>query len=124
MIVLVVIILFAATFYGGMRYERFRADKSVKTVESDRLNLPTGAKVTAPARIEGSVTKIDDKSITIKGNDGKAVSYTFDTKVTVLAAGKIAKMEVIKVGDSVRLYTKSGADNSNIINRISDLSTK
>jgi len=107
-------------FYGGMKYQSRNNVPSKSEVLGTRTEgeAPVVPLKTSHERIEGSVVKIDEKSIKLKGTDGKSESYDLDPKVEVMSSGDFIKLGDIKTGDNVRIYIKTGSDQSQLVDKI------
>lgn len=102
--IVLVIILIAGIFYGGVCFGRssFIGQKNTNKSMINK-NVPS-----IPGMSEGKVTKIDEKSIEIKDLNGKKQNFTLDAKIAVLASGKTMKIQDVKKGDNIRIYFKAG----------------
>lgn len=116
--VLVAVLVGGASFFGGMKYQQSK-------VKSFTTQFPVGNRAVGGQQtmgngnrngngmmpVAGEVTAKDDKSITVKMNDGssKIVIYSNSTVVNKTDA---ASIEDVKVGENINVFGTNNTDGS------------
>lgn len=120
-LIIVAVILSGLSFYGGMLYQKSHQSSLPKAIgqgnnqtgqwsnrgKEDSNQQNRGANFSRP--INGEITATDDKTITIKTQDGnsKIIIYSSSTKVNKSTEGSITDL---KVGEQVMVMGNEGTD--------------
>ncbi len=107
-IFIVVIVVGAGAFYGGMKYQESKTPQRPQMlgVNADGFRNRAGANL-----INGEIITKDNESITIKLQDGssKIIFYSGTTEVSKSVSGASADLEV---GKTVSINGKANSDGS------------
>jgi hypothetical protein len=116
--ILFVILVGGASFFGGMKYQQGKV-KSFTNQFSGGNRVINGQRTMGSGNrngngmtpVAGEVTSKDDKSITVKMNDGssKIIIYSNSTVINKTDTGSI---EDVKVGENISVFGTSNTDGS------------
>lgn len=131
----VIIIVAAAAFYGGMRYERYMVSIAVKTTSPAMRNITFGNRQNDTTTgqtggrgmgqnsgmrrggpngggfLFGEILSKDDKSLTVKTSDGGSVIVYFTDTLSVRKA-ETGSLSDLAIGQQVMVNGKSNPDGS------------
>jgi hypothetical protein len=120
------VIIGSGTFYGGMKYEASKAKTSQKAGWGDfgngaaeragAKNNQNGPKIgtgsaASSGFINGSITSKDDKSITVKGQDGSS-KIIFFSDTTTIGKATTGSSSDLASGQQVMVSGKTNSDGS------------
>jgi hypothetical protein len=103
-------------FFGGMQYQKSQATKNPQGINQGLPGGPNQPRRTGAQRnamvgrpISGEITSLDDKTITVKtqNGDSKIVVYSTSTKVNKTAEGVISDLAV---GEQVMVLGQESSD--------------
>jgi len=110
MMIIAVVIVGAGSFFGGMKYQQSKQPSFMR--QAGRLNAgdrgqlrPSG---TGFRPVSGEIISSDEKSITVKLQDGSSKIVVLSEKTEINQASE-ASREALKVGEKVAVF---GAENS------------
>lgn len=110
--IIVIILVGAGSFYGGMIYGKNQSTKSFNP-QNFRIGQAGNRNGNGAATnfLTGDIIAKDDKSITIKLRDGgsKIVFYSDTTEISKFASGTLSDLEI---GKSVSVQGQSNSDGS------------
>jgi hypothetical protein len=114
LIIVGALIIGAGSFYGGMQYQK--SQRSVGFVRQSNGAMPgiggqRSGQTGANRPVNGDIISNDEKSITVKLQDGssKIILVTSTTSINKAAAATIADL---KVGEKVAVFGQTNADGS------------
>lgn len=109
-IVVVAVLVGAGAFFGGMKYQQGKQSATRQQFSGQRgvqgQNRQGGRTAFQP--VAGEIISADDKSITVKLNDGSSKIVILSEKTSLNKASEATKAD-LKVGEKVAVF---GSDNS------------
>lgn len=113
--ILLVIIVGAAAFFAGMKYQQSRRPSFNRQFGQGIGNGPGGAAGQMNRQnyrpVNGEIISADDKSITVKLTDGSSKIVLLNDKTTINKAAEATK-EDLKVGEKVMAMGQENTDGS------------
>ncbi len=115
--ILIVLVVGAGGFYGGMRYQQYANQKRFTNLRGQNGDqLPSFGSGRAGNRngggfVAGSITAKDDKSITVKTQDGSSKIVYFSDSTTI-AKSVSGSSSDLSIGANVTVDGTSNSDNS------------
>lgn len=118
-VILGVVIIGAGTFFGGMKYQQHKQPAVGQFGPGSRQgngnqtpsNGNNNANRTGFRPVAGEIISNDDKSITVKLQDGSSKIVLVNDKTTINKADEATK-EDLKVGEKVSVFGSTNADGS------------
>jgi len=114
--IIIAIVLISISFYGGLKYSQIKSptfDKASFGQRSPQLggNNVLGSNRTMGGMVSGEILSIDDKSLTVKSQDGgsRLVFLSASTTVSKMTSGNIGDLIV---GSNISINGSSNTDNS------------
>jgi len=112
LMVLVLLVVAGASFFGGTKYQQ----KKVISQFSQRTDMPRGTNTTGQKNGNGNmtigeITKIDDKSITLKTADGGSKIVLLSDSTVINQSTTAAKTD-LKVGSKISIIGSQNTDGS------------
>ncbi|MDD5164395.1 MAG: DUF5666 domain-containing protein [Patescibacteria group bacterium] len=122
-IIILVVVVGGGAFFGGMKYAQSKqlkngnfgnlsaAERQQRFQQMGNGMAPTGNRQGGVNSISGEIISQDDKSITVKLNDGgsKIIFYSDTTQVMKFSQGLAADL---KIGENVMVNGSSNSDGS------------
>jgi len=114
--VIIAIVLVSISFYGGLKYGQVKSptfDRASFGQRSPQLggNNVLGSNRTMGGMVSGEILSIDDKSLTVKSQDGgsRLVFLSASTTISKMTSGNV---EDLIIGSNISVNGSSNTDNS------------
>ncbi len=114
--VIIAIVLVVVSFYGGLKYSQGKNptfDRTSFVQRNPQLggNNVLGSNRTMGGIVSGEILSIDDKSLTVKSQDGgsRLVFLSASTTISKMASGNIGDLII---GSNISVNGSSNTDNS------------
>jgi len=114
--ILVVVLLLGVSFYGGMKYGQNHKTSVDRTNLGQRNpqivgNNTLGGNRTLGGMVSGEIISIDDKSITVKSQDGgsRIIFLSASTTISKMTEGNLSDLIV---GSNISINGTNNTDNS------------
>jgi hypothetical protein len=114
--VIIAIVLVVVSFYGGLKYSQGKNPTFDRTSFGQRNpqlggNNVLGGNRTMGGIVSGEILSIDDKSLTVKSQDGgsRLVFLSASTTISKMASGNIGDLII---GSNISVNGSSNTDNS------------
>ena len=110
--VLVAVVALGAGFFGGMKYQQSKRpafNRDLNNVQGARTG--NGVDRMAFRPVTGEIISVDDKSITVKLNDGSS-KFVLLTDNTQINKASEVKKEELKAGEKVSVFGTQNSDGS------------
>lgn len=114
--VIIAIVLVVVSFYGGLKYSQGKNPTFDRTSFGQRNpqlggNNVLGSNRTMGGIVSGEILSIDDKSLTVKSQDGgsRLVFLSASTTISKMASGNIGDLII---GSNISVNGSSNTDNS------------
>lgn len=107
--IIIVIIVAVVAFYGGIKYQQSR--RSVFMRQMDGQFMTRGNNRVGFRPVNGEVISMDEKSITVKMQDGSSKIILLTAKTEINKAEKAVKKD-IKIGEQVAVFGSENSDGS------------
>lgn len=115
MFIIIAILIGAGSFYAGMKYQeskRSTAFRQFANGQGTRTGQLQGAGNRTGFRpVNGEIIDVDDKSITVKMQDGSNRIILVSEKTEINKADE-AKKEDLKIGETVAVFGQENSDGS------------
>jgi len=112
--ILVAIVVGGGAFFGGMKYQQSKQLSFMKQGGTGMQGIRTGANNrmgTGFRPVNGEILSTDDKSITVKLQDGSSKIVLFSDKTEINKAAEATK-EDLKTGEKVAVFGQENSDGS------------
>jgi len=107
--ILVAIIVGGGAFFGGMKYQQSK--QPAFTRQSGMQGVRTGANRAGFRPVNGEIISSDDKSITVKLQDGSSKIVLISDKTEINKAAEATKDD-LKTGEKVAVFGQENSDGS------------
>ncbi len=114
--ILVAVVLIGVSFYGGMKYgqsNKVSVDRTNFGQRNPQIvgNNTLGGNRTLGGMVSGEIISIDDKSITVKSQDGgsRIIFLSASTTISKMTEGNLSDLIV---GSNISINGSSNTDNS------------
>jgi hypothetical protein len=114
--IIIAIVLVGVSFYGGLKYGQGKSptfDRASFGQRSPQLggNNILGGNRTMGGMVSGEILSIDDKSLTVKSQDGgsRLIFLSASTTISKMASGNIGDLII---GSGISVNGSSNTDNS------------
>lgn len=112
MVVVAVLIVGAAAFYGGMQYQKSQRGNFAGGQFANRNGEPGGFRGQGNNRpVSGEIISQDDNSITVKMQDGSSKIVILSEKTTINKASTGTKSD-LKTGERITAFGTANSDGS------------
>lgn len=102
LVIVAVLVVGGGAFYGGMKYQQSKSPALTRQFKGNRPGF---------IPVAGEIITSDDKSITVKLNDGSSKIVFFSDKTQINKASSATKDE-LKVGEKVAIFGMTNSDGS------------
>lgn len=114
-IVILVVIVGTAGFFGGMKYQQSKQPTFPRQFGNGQGPAGTGngqnRNRIGGGQVMGDITSADDKSITVKLQDGSSKIVLFSETTTINKAAEGSKSD-LKIGERVAVFGTTNSDGS------------
>jgi len=108
--ILVAIIVGGGAFFGGMKYQQSKQRSFFRQGNAPGLRAGVGNRL-GFRPVNGEIISLDDKSITVKLQDGSSKIVLISDKTEINKAAEATKSD-LKVGDKVAVFGQENSDGS------------
>jgi hypothetical protein len=110
--ILVAIIVGGGAFFGGMKYQQSKQRNNLRQFTGQNgQRLGNGGNQMGFRPVNGEILSSDEKSITVKLQDGSSKIVLFSDKTTINKAAEATK-EDLKAGEKVAVFGQENSDGS------------
>ena len=112
--IIVALVVGGGAFFGGMKYQQSKQPSFMRQGGAGTQGIRTGAnnRIGAGFRpVNGEIISADDKSITVKLQDGSSKIILFSDKTEINKAAEATKDD-LKTGEKVAVFGQENSDGS------------